>query len=69
MSDPINVRRGVKQGDPWSVHLLNAVIDWALSTLDPSLGMTVAGSSLNYLAFADDIGLLTRTSGGAQSFK
>ena len=59
--------RGVKQGDPLSVHLFNAVIDWALSTLDPSLGVNVAGSSLNHLAFADDIGLLTHTSVGAQS--
>ena len=66
-SDPINVRRGVKQGDPLSVHLFNAVIDWAVSTLEPSLGVMVAGSSLNHLAFADDIGLLTRTSVGAQS--
>ena len=66
-SDPINMRRAVKQGDPLSVHLFNAVIDWALSTLDPSLGMTVAGSSLYHLAFADDIGLLSRTSLGAQS--
>ena len=67
-SEPIGVRRGVKQGDPLSVHLFNAVIDWALSsTLDPSLGIEVAGASLNHLAFADDIGLLTHTSVGAQS--
>ena len=66
-SDPISVRRGVKQGDPLSVHLFNAVIDWALSTLDLNLGITVARASQNHLAFADDIGLLTRTSVAAQS--
>lgn len=66
-SEPISVRRGVKQGDPMSVHLFNAVIDWALSTLDPNLGIDIGGVALNHLAFADDIGLLTRTSVGAQS--
>ena len=48
------------------MHLFNAVIDWALSILDPNLGITVAGASLNHLAFGDDISLLTRTSVGAQ---
>ncbi|CAB4020586.1 reverse transcriptase [Paramuricea clavata] len=66
-SEPISVKRGVKQGDPMSVHLFNAVIDWALSTLDPDLGIKFNGVNLNHLAFADDIGLLTKTSVGAQS--
>jgi hypothetical protein len=66
-SNPISVKRGVKQGDPMSVHLFNAVIDWALSTLDPDLGIKFNGVNLNHLAFADDIGLLTKTSVGAQS--
>ena len=66
-SEPIRVRRGVKQGDPMSVHLFNAVIDWALSTLDPHLCIEIGGVRLSHLAFADDIGLLTRTSVGAQS--
>lgn len=42
-TQPIYVRRGVKQGDPMSVHLFNAVIDWALSTIDPSLGVKFGG--------------------------
>ena len=66
-SEPISVKRGVKQGDPMSVHLFNAVIDWALSTLDPDLGIKLNGVNLNHLAFADDTGLLTKTSVGAQS--
>ena len=37
MSEPISVCKGVKQGDPMSVHLFNAVIDWALSSLDNRL--------------------------------
>jgi hypothetical protein len=60
-SEPISVKRGVKQGDPMSVHPFNAVIDWALSNLDPNLGIKFNDASLNHLAFADDIGLLTKT--------
>ena len=66
-SEPIYVRRGVKQGDPMSVHLFNAVIDWALAALDPGLGVEIGeGAWINHLAFADDIALVTRTSVGAQ---
>ena len=68
ISDPIPVKRGVRQGDPMSVHLFNAVIDWALESLDPMLGIRLGdGVHLNHLAFADDIGLLARTPVGAQS--
>ena len=40
-SEPIKVSRGVRQGDPLSVHLFNATIDWALDCLDPELGVMV----------------------------
>ena len=43
------------------------LIHWALSTLDPNLCIEIGGVRLSHLAFADDIGLLTRTSVGAQS--
>lgn len=49
-----------------SAHLFNAVIDWALSTLGPEVGIDIRGLCLNHLAFVDDIGL-TKTSVGAQS--
>ena len=65
-SSPIDVLQGVKQGDPMSVHLFNAVIDWTLSKLDPELGITINDERLNHLAFADDIVLFTRTSIAAQ---
>lgn len=58
--------QGVKQGDPMSVHLFNAVIDWTLSKLDPELGITINDERLNHLAFADDIVLFTHTSIAAQ---
>ena len=67
LSELINVTRGVKQGDPMSVHLFNAVIDWALAALDPGLGVEIGeGAWINHLAFADDIALVTRTLVGAQ---
>ena len=67
-SEPTSVCRGVKQGDPMSVNLFNAVIDWALSSLDNRLGINLAdGAYINHLAFADDIGLLSRTPTGLQS--
>ena len=48
--------------------LLNAVIDWALSSLDNRLGINLAdGVYINHLAFADDIALLSRTPAGLQS--
>ena len=40
-SVPIRVSRGVRQGNPLSVHLFNATIDWALDCLDPELGVMV----------------------------
>ena len=59
--------QGVRQGDPLSVHLFNAVIDWALATLDPVLGVMVGELRVNAGAFADDIALIARTSRGLQS--
>lgn len=63
----IHPRRGVRQGDPMSPFLFNAVVDWALSSLDPNLGIEVGnGIRLNHLAFADDIALLTGSKRGLQ---
>ena len=46
-SEPIRVSRGVRQGDPLSVHLFNASIDWALDCLDPQLGVMVGEVRVN----------------------
>ena len=65
-SEPIRALWGVRQGDPLSVHLFNASIDWALDSLDPQLGVEVGELRVNAGAFADDIALIARTSGGLQ---
>ena len=63
-SEPIKVSWGVRQGDILSVHLFNAIIDWALDSLDPELGAMLGETRVNAGAFADDIALIARTSGG-----
>ena len=60
-SAPIFTRRGVKQGDPLSPFMFNAVIDWALSSLDDHLGFSFGGVRVNNLAYADDVALLSGT--------
>ena len=66
LSTLIRVLQGVKQGDPLSCWLFNAVIDWALSALDPNIGFKVVDKLLDSLAFADDCVLLASTRAGLQ---
>ena len=67
LSGPIRLGRGVRQGDPLSIHLFNAIIDMCLAGLDPGLGCKVEGLRVNHGTFADDIALFATTPRGLQS--
>ena len=67
LSRAIRVGRGVRQGDPMSSMLFNAVIDMVVSDIDRSIGVTGGEKSAvkcNYIAFADDLLLLSSTDVG-----
>ncbi len=66
-SEMVRTTRGVKQGDPLSAYLFNAVVDMALGSLDTGIGVEVGEIKLNTLAYADDVVLLARTPEGLQS--
>jgi len=62
LSGPMVQNRGVKQGDPLSPLLFNCVIDWALASLDPEMGVVAGeGPRLNHLAFADDVVIICQS--------
>ena len=62
-SEPLPRNRGVKQGDPLPPLLFKCVIDWALESLDPAIGLSIgqASTKLNHLAFADDVVLIAES--------
>ena len=67
LSRAIRVGRGVRQGDPMSPVLFNAMIDMVVSDIDRSIGVTGGEKSAvkcNYIAFADDLLLLSSTDVG-----
>ena len=66
LSTPIEVNRGIRQGDLLSVPLFLAVMDLATSVLDPNIGVSMGKAKLNHLAFADDLVILYSTADGLQ---
>ena len=63
LSEPIKLGRGVRQGDPMSIHF-NGMIDLSLDSLGPELGTEIGGVEVNHNAFADDIALIARSPAG-----
>lgn len=59
---PINIGRGVRQGDPLSPHLFNAVLQDCLSTVNwENYGININGRRLNHLRYADDLVLISHS--------
>ena len=65
-SRPIKSSCGVKQGDPLSPIIFNMVIDRLLKSLPKEISAKVGTSSVNALAFADDLILCATTPLGLQ---
>ncbi|CAH2021857.1 unnamed protein product, partial [Acanthoscelides obtectus] len=63
----ISLKRGVKQGDPLSPLLWNAVVDPLLTYLDQreGKGIVLGGRNVSVLAFADDLILISKSEGDA----
>jgi len=67
----IEIKQGIKQGDPLSVHLFNAVMELCTEKLDDDIGYKFKnGANLTFMAYADDIILFSKTESGLkQNFK
>ena len=63
----VETHRGVKQGDPVSPILFNALIDVVLEVLEPGVGYSVGDLKVPTLCYADDMVFLANTPAGLQS--
>ena len=62
--DVVKPAQGVRQGDPLSSFIFNAVIDWTMERLNTKIGYKIKGEVVSYFAFADDLVVLARSKVG-----
>lgn len=62
----VKAARGVKQGDPLSPLLFNLVVDQLLKELPAIIGFRLGQTTINAMAFADDLTLVASTRDGLQ---
>lgn len=66
ISHAIKPKCGVKQGDPLSPIIFNCVIDGLLKSLPNEIGAQAGGTTVNAIAYADDLLLFASTTAGLQ---
>ena len=59
--------RGVKQGDPLSPILFNAVMDEIIAVTSARIGLNIDNIRYDIMAFADDLCVMASSSAGLQS--
>ena len=65
-SEGIEVRRGVRQGNPLLSPILCIVADELLNAIPVEVGYLLSGTSINATAYADDINIITSSKFGMQ---
>jgi len=66
-TDPIPIKRGVKQGDPMSPLLFNIAMDTLMCKLNELPGVQSPVGHMSALAYADDIALVNTSKKGMQT--
>lgn len=61
LGNKVRPSQGVRQGDPLSSFMFNAVIDWCLEEMNSAIGYDIDGHLISYFAFADDLVVVARS--------
>ena len=67
LSDPIQMGRGVRQGDPLSPLIFNLAMDEVMARVPSDVGFLLPGCRVACLGFADDLVLVTSTAVGMRT--
>jgi len=61
MGKELEINRGIKQGDPLSVHLFNAVIELCTNNLYSNINYKFDnGANITFMTYADEYSLAKR---------